>query len=169
MGKHTDLFWRTTEFVRIFFFLEIFLRLFGTGKRSDEMPARTRSVAAAESDEVVDSNVNNNKACKRRKSRSRSRGQKCGSRSRSRRSKSKGKKCGSRSRSRRSKSKGKKRGSRSRSRRSKSRGKKSRSKSRGKSTTRVKAHCVKAHKVRSHRVKSHTRKLSKSPKRCGKK
>merc|ERR1712055_473868 len=102
-----------------------------------KMPARTRSVAAAESDEVVDSNVNNNKACKRRKSRSRSKGKKCGSRSRSRRSKS--------------------------------RGKKSRSKSRGKSTTRVKAHCVKAHKVRSHRVKSHTRKLSKSPKRCGKK
>merc|ERR1712180_172521 len=108
-------------------------------ERSVKMPARTRSVAAAESDEVVDSNVNNNKACKRRKSRARSR--------------SKGKKCGSRSRSRRSKS----------------RGKKSRSKSRGKSTTRVKAHCVKAHKVRSHRVKSHTRKLSKSPKRCGKK
>merc|ERR1711970_1541589 len=78
----------------------------------DKMPARTRSVAAAESDEVVDSNVNNNKACKRRKSRSRSRskGKKCGSRSRSRRSKSRGKKCGSRSR--------------------------------GKSTTRVKAHCV---------------------------
>merc|ERR1712180_355117 len=106
-------------------------------ERSAKMPARTRSVAAAESDEVVDSNVNNNKACKRRKSRSRSRGKKYGSRSRSRRSKSKGKK--------------------------------SRSKSRGKSTTRVKAHCVKAHKVRSHRVKSHTRKLSKSPKRCGKK
>merc|ERR1712055_1213837 len=118
-----------------------------------KMPARTRSVAAAESDEVVDSNVNNNKACKRRKSRSRSKGKKCGSRSRSRRSKSRGKKCGSRSRSGRSKSKGKKCGS----------------KSRGKSTTRVKAHCVKAHKVRSHRVKSHTRKLSKSPKRCGKK
>merc|ERR1712055_26371 len=72
-----------------------------------KMPARTRSVAAAESDEVVDSNVNNNKACKRRKSRSRSKGKKCGSRSRSRRSKSRGKKRGSRSRSRRSKSKGK--------------------------------------------------------------
>merc|ERR1712180_44567 len=40
-------------------------------ERSAKMPARTRSVAAAESDEVVDSNVNNNKACKRRKSRSR--------------------------------------------------------------------------------------------------
>merc|ERR1711962_914796 len=105
-----------------FFFLRnIFQTFWYGGKRSDEMPARTRSVAAAESDEVVDSNVNNNKACKRRKSRSRSKG------------------------------------------------KKSRSKSRGKSTTRVKAHCVKAHKVRSHRVKSHTRKLSKSPKRCGKK
>merc|ERR1712180_506962 len=154
MGTNIPTFFER-QFVPFFFLRLIFFRLFGTGKRSDKMPARTRSVAAAESDEVVDSNVNNNKACKRRKSRSRSR--------------SKGKKCGSRSRSRRSKSKGKKCGSRSRSRWSKSRGKKSRSKSRGKSTTRVKAHCVKAHKVRSHRVKSHTRKLSKSPKRCGKK